>query len=457
MNLTESVAEYVVHLNYEDLPSETIARTKVQILDSLGVLAAGVQGKSIEGVVGFLRDCGGKQESSVVLQNLKISAHLAAFCNSLMMRSFDFGMITAEGPGHVESPNHASETDVPASLAAGEAVAASGKELMTALVIGNDISSRLTCATKAASRWGGKFGNTGTLSGISSACVASRLFGLTARQTCDAMGLALPALGGTNDDVNDNATSFKLPVALASRTGVFSAQLAKTGFIAVKDAIGGDAGYFGLFGGGADEPETVLKELGTVFYADCELKPWPGCRGTHKSVTCVVNLMEEAPIRSAQVVKVIIRQPSNVKLVGKTLDSGGDQTTNALFNVRFAVACMLAQGDLSPRYECDEFYNDPEIRRLHDSTDIVYSDDPITSVEVVFEDGTSRKTSVRYARGDVFFDPLPREAILDKFWKNVEFSQRLEHGKAQMVIDMVDDLERVTDIRELMALVSSSC
>jgi 2-methylcitrate dehydratase PrpD len=456
MNLTESVSEYVVKLRYEDLPSGVVDRIKIQLLDSMGVMSAGVEGKSIAGVVNFLRDCGGKEEAAVVLQDLRIPAHLAAFCNSLMMRSFDFGMITAEGPDHIESPNHASETNVPASLAAGEAMAVSGKELMTALAIGNDISSRLTCATKAASRWGGKFGNTGTLSGISSACIASRLFGLTVRQTCDAMGLALPAIGGTNDDVNDNATSFKLPVALASRTGVFSAQLAKTGFIAVKDALGGDAGYFGLFGGGADEPETILEGLGTVFYADCELKPWPGCRGTHKSVTCVANLMAESPINSAQIVKVIIRQPSNVKLVGKKLDSGGDQTTNALFNVRFAVACMLAKGDLSPRYECDEFYDDPDIRRLHDSTDIIYSDDPITSVEVVFEDGASRKASVQYARGDVFFDPLPREDILNKFWKNVEFSKRWERGKAQAMIDMIDDLENVEDMRKLMALVGPS-
>ena len=45
-----------------------------------------------------------------------------------------------------------------------------------------------------------------------------------------------------------------------------------------------------------------------------------------------------------------------------------------------------------------------------------------------------------------------RQEMLDKFMQQVDFSGRLEHGRAKEIIAMIDDLEGLDDMSKLTAM-----
>lgn len=451
MNVSEQVAEYVGNVKYEDLSQENIDRMKLQIVDSIGVMAAGVHGTSVAGVVELIRSFGAKEEATALFQNLKAPAHLAAFINSLQMSAFDYAMITAEAPGKTTKPHHASETDVSVAMTVSDALNVSGKDMMCALAIGNDVAARLAFTT-GTSYFGGKTGNRGTLNTMSATTIAARLYGLSAKETMDALGLALMASGGSSDDIGNNSTLTKFPVGLAARTGIFSAQIAKKGFYGLLDPLCGKAGYYGLFGGENDRVDLLTEDLGKVFYSDCEIKPWPGCAGTHKINACAMRLKKAYDIDPAKITKIVIEQPPNVKLVGKKLqEDWGEKVLNALFNVRFSDAVLLAKGELNPYYYTEEYFSDPEILRLHDMTEVIYRDGT-TTLTVYMEDGSVYTESTDYAYGELLHDPMPYDEIIDKFFVNCEYNGTIDKARAQEIVDVCKDIELIEHTDELFKL-----
>jgi 2-methylcitrate dehydratase PrpD len=91
------------------------------------------------------------------------------------------------------------------------------------------------------------------------------------------------------DGVMDKTMSFKLPIALSSRNGIFAAELAQQGYIGVKDPFLGRNGFFKLYCRNADTGD-VLKDLGKRFYADTIIEPYSACRTTHSSIDSTLKL-----------------------------------------------------------------------------------------------------------------------------------------------------------------------
>ena len=87
-----------------------------------------------------MKGWGGKKEATVLVHGVKVPAHNAAWLNSIMTRSFDFGIVTPY-IGDTMVPSHVSESTVPTAVTAAEWQRASGKELITALVLGEDVTS----------------------------------------------------------------------------------------------------------------------------------------------------------------------------------------------------------------------------------------------------------------------------------------------------------------------------
>lgn len=141
MNYTRTLSEYAVKLRYEDLPKEVIEQAKLLTLHVLGVSLAGCRVTQGNEAIALSKDMGGeKKESTILGDGNKVSCVQAAFANSTLADVLDWEDCSWTG--------HPSAGAIPAALAVGERVKASGKDYITSLVAGYEVYQRIAMAVQ---------------------------------------------------------------------------------------------------------------------------------------------------------------------------------------------------------------------------------------------------------------------------------------------------------------------
>lgn len=453
MGITESIIKNIVDTNFENLDKETVERAKWRVLDSIGVIVAGANAPGCDAMLNLINKWGGAEESTVLVHHKKAPAHLVALANSLMMRSYDFEAIEAEGENQTSSPAHISGSTVPAALAAAEKKGASGKEFITALVLGDDLAARLAGASGMDFTAG--WDNTGTINSMGTTAIAAKLMDLDETQILNAFGIVLNQIAGSIAAVWDKTLCFKLPIALAAQRGIFSAELAREGFPGVKDPFMGNHGYFSIYAKNG-KTEGMLKELGKKFYADCVIKPWPCCRATHPALDAALRVATENNIDTKEIQRITINMnPGKDFVLGQFIPEEATQV-KAAFSIPYTVACALLRKSVKPEHFSTENLRDPEISRLiglmEFNQNIPKEKYQNAEAIVTMKDGKVYSAYTNTPKGDIFKNPMTTDEILEKFNSNVAFSQTISQTTAEKIRQMVDKLEDLKDIRELTEL-----
>src|SRR6185436_8881655 len=139
---TRALARHAVALRYEALPVPLVELIKQCVLDTLGV-AIGASGLAPEAqlVAGYVRDMGGKPESTLWGYGDKAPAPWAAFVNGSLGHMLDYDDVGAGG--------HVGIATVPVAFAVAEKLGGvSGRELITAIAAGTDLHTRLDLAVR---------------------------------------------------------------------------------------------------------------------------------------------------------------------------------------------------------------------------------------------------------------------------------------------------------------------
>src|SRR5690348_5081414 len=131
-------ANLTVSTRYSDLSAEAVDAAKKTVLDTLGVsLAASGLEASVGSVLAYGMEAGGRSEASVIASQMKLPAASAAFVNGAMSHCLDYDDYTYWG-------HHAASSIIPVAFALAERVGGiSGKEMITAIAVGQDIFGRL--------------------------------------------------------------------------------------------------------------------------------------------------------------------------------------------------------------------------------------------------------------------------------------------------------------------------
>ena len=457
MSIIEELAANITETNYDSLDKDTIERAKWRVIDAIGCSLAGTNAAGCRMMLDLMKKWGGTAESTVLVSGFKGPAHQVAMLNSLMTRSYDFEPVEAEGENRT-SPAHISGTTVPTSLSVAEMLAASGQELLTALVLGDDLASRLGVASGF--DFSGGWDNTGTINMFGATAIAAKLLKLNAVQIQNAFGIVVNQLAGSMAGVWDQTMSFKLPIALASRNGIFSAELAKQGFAGVKDAFLGNYGYFALY---CNNPDTtnLTKDLGKRFYADCIIKPHSACRATHPSIDCALQIVSANDIKVEDIEDIILFTSAKTRdgFVGQPFRLEESPQINGAFSVRFTVATALLRKGIKPEYFEDECIRDLRIKRLIDRMKlevIAPSKYPLAAeLQVKMRDGKILTARTDIPRGDIRRTPLSPEEIRAKYRSNAVFTRKISKTKAENALKIMEKLETIKDIRELIPLLVS--
>lgn len=190
----EKLTANALETRLENIDKDTLEATKYRVIDTLGCLIGGATDTGNPELVKLLKEQGGKKEATILIHGDKIPVASAALVNCIMARSFDFEPVSPLVDGF-SCPGHISGTTIPAALTLAEVVDASGPEMLTALIVGNDIASRLL----AGSGFGFSLGwdCVGTINTFGVTAIAGRLFGLNKSQLRNAFGIALNQIGTT--------------------------------------------------------------------------------------------------------------------------------------------------------------------------------------------------------------------------------------------------------------------
>lgn len=453
MGIAEDLSAYVVETPFSAIPAETVTRAKWRIIDNLGCLIAGRDAAGCRGLLNLVKRWGGAEEGSVLTHGFKVPALNAAMMNSLMTRSFDFEPVEAEGETK-SSPAHISGTTVPAAVTMGEWKAASGKDVLAALILGDDISARLGVASGFDFDLG--WDNTGTLNGFGAAAIAGRLMKLNPKQIQNAYGIAVNQIAGSLDGVWDKAMTFKLCMSLAARTGIFSAELSQQGFTGLKDAFLGQFGYFKLYCKSFDAAN-LTKDLGKKFYADRVIKPYSACRATHSSIDTALKIADTAGFNPEAVKEIHVHLSPWVAdgFTGEQFVPGEAPQISGAFSIRFTVATALLRKGVKPAYFTEDCIKDPKLHALIGKMKLISRTEgaPMsTQIEVIMEDGRSLKAATDFPRGDIFLTPLSDEEVRNKFRDNVAYSKTVSAETGEKALKMLENLENIADMREVTRL-----
>ena len=453
----EKLAANVLETRFENFDAATLEKNKYRIIDTLGCLIGGAGDAGNHELVNLFRETGGKEEATVLIHGGKVPVGNAAFANSIMARSFDFEPVSPLVEGF-SCPGHTSGTTVPTAVSLAEAADVDGRELITALLVGDDMTARIL----AASGFGFTLGwdGVGTVNAFGTAATAGRLMKLTHRQMRHAFGIVLNMMGTTFQTIWDGTTSFKLAQGLSARAGVFSAQLAKAGWTGPEDALMSKFGYYQMFTEGCQRPQFLTDKLGEAYYADGTIKPYPCCRITHAAIQGSLELMKKHGFRADDIKEVVLdlAQGGIDHKCGMPFSVGDLPHAAAAFSYQYTVSAAFIHGSIKPEHFIEKAIRDRRIAEFIPRIEFNAVDDikfEKARVNITLNDGRKLTETVTKVKGDPLDNPASEDDIISKFWTNVEFSGRIAKPKAEELLETLLNLDKLDSVRKLVPLLTA--
>lgn len=342
-------AEWVHGLDYADLPEAVVTAAKLHALDTIGVsIAAAVlpgEAATARASVDVFTRMGGTPEASIIGQAERLPAANAAFANGALAHSLDFDDI------HTDSRVHASTMITPAVFAVAERLHSEGRDLVTALVVGNELCTRIGMGGPIHFQ---KHGFHGTpVAGVFGVVASTAsLLRLDAKRTAHGFGIAGDVAGGTNAWIAEGTSNKHLHAGWASHNGIISADLAAGGAEGPPGVFEGRYGLYEALTGIQDvDMSTVLDNLGEVWETpSMAYKAYPSCYWMHGSLDAALAIREQlgSDVSLIESLTAIVPTPA-VTIVLEPRDTRIRPLTPyaGKFSLQYSVAAMLLRGEVT--------------------------------------------------------------------------------------------------------------
>lgn len=453
---TQELIHNMLDVRYDDFNAKAIRDAKNQILDLVAVMVSGYEGPGNHALFDLVKQWGGAPEATIIVHGTRVPLPSAAMINSLQGRSFDheavgpypFGQNKDLFCGHVES------STVPAALSAAEYVGASGKDLLSSVILGGDLAARIIFVEGVG--FNHPFDPVGTGNTFGVGGIAARLLGLNENELMNAFGIITTMAAGNFRSLWDGVLTFKLYGAMAARNGITAAMMARKGYTGIKDPLFGPQGFFDSYCPKPIHPEYLNRDLGKEFYTQGMHKFYPSCYGNHNLIDCGLDLLKEYDIEADNIEEIVIGvDPAKLNGYGVTPFKKGDAQPAALFYQAYATANVLLRKGVKLDHFTEEAVQDPAIiemcgRVRHAPTT---QKDGKLELIVKLKNGKQYSTVYRFAQMRGYPErALSREDLLVKYWNNINFCGKIPRKNAEKALDMIDNLEKMDKISELLKL-----
>ena len=450
-------SKHVANIRYEDIPANAVEITKNSILDTLAIIVGGSGAvPEVRKLVELVKEMGGKEESTIISFGGKVPACMAAFANGAMAHCLDYD------EHHPTAKLHLCSSTVPAGFATAERVGrVSGKDFITAITLGNDLSARLGRAVT----WKFPWQTTALLGIFSAAATSSKLLGLNEEQIIDALGLAFCQAAGSKEmswGVGSNIRG--MYPAFPAKGGVLSALMAQKGISGIKNSFEGKAGLFNLYFHAEYDRDILLTGLGKEFEgANTGFKPWPACGGTHVYIDATLEIVMEHDIHDQDIEEIRVVVGDLAKRLCEPLAARRRPMTtlDAKFSIPYSVAVAAARREvLISDYAPESLRNNTILalaERVVPEFDSEFNADramPPGLVKIVTRGGQTYSKRINLAYGHPQ-QPMTTEDLVKKFRDCVSYSVRpISKENIEKVIAMVGNLEDQQDVSKIITLLA---
>ncbi|MBN1188129.1 MAG: MmgE/PrpD family protein [Dehalococcoidales bacterium] len=459
-----ALSRNVLNTRFEDIDPVVVDNTRRRVLDMIGCIIGGSNAPGNAVLADMVRDEGGKREATLLGYGYKGPADLVAMVNCIFGRSFDWGPLVIIMDNGQHNASHNSETTVPTAITLGASLGIDGKELIAALVAGDDLVARVQIGAgihvpgkmpAGGAKRARVFDEWGTKTTFGAAAIAGRLLGLTEFQMKNTFGIAINMMAGAGGGLMEGAHTFKLSQGTAARSGINAAQLARGGWIGISDPL---TSYYSAFTEGVVHPEMITADLGKKYYVERIFKPWPGGRPTNAATQLAITLAKKYDIHPDDVAEAVYRTSAGMATAPhytKPYKVGYYPTGDALFSFVYAVANGLSTHQSKGENFTEEGIRNPQTQSLIRRVTLANLDRPEgVELEVRMKDGQVYREYLRMALGDPS-NPLPREGLIEKFMGQVEFSEKMSRGNGEKIVELVEKLEQVDNVQEIIDLAVS--
>ncbi|MHC4480753.1 MAG: MmgE/PrpD family protein, partial [Planctomycetota bacterium] len=437
VNVSEHLARFVAEA--ESVPDEAIVQAKRALLDTLGVAIAGSREECTRVVAEWVRERGGREEATVLGQRFRAPAAEAALVNGAAGHALDYDDVSLPMRGHPSAPL------LPAVLAVGEKAGCSGRDLLTAFVLGIEVEARLGRAIGEA-HYALGWHATSTLGTLGAAAACARLLGLDAARTQMAMGIVASLASGLQQ--NFGTMTKPLHAGWAARNGVVAAELASRGFTADPRALEGESGFLRAMSGGSEvdlEPLAALGDPFEITSSGIGVKLYPCCYAVHRSLDAVLELRARHRIDPGSIARVEVEVSRGALLPLR--EEPPETGLEGKFSLEYCLAAALVDGRVGLASFTDEAVRRPAVRELMSKVEAREGAEPAAfpiggyaEVRVALKDRSEHGLRVDTPRGDPS-RPLTWDELVEKFR---DCAGTVLHAKAiERTLRMVEGLEEL--------------
>jgi 2-methylcitrate dehydratase len=408
---TEHLSDYACRVAYDALSSEAIRQVKRTLVDTMGCGVAAFDGEPAAIARRAASRVQGIPPARILGSAQQTSMDLAAFANTALVRYLDCNdTYAAKGTGHPSDM-------IPGVLAVADAYRASGRAVITAIVVAYEAFCRLADEV-ALKGW-----DQGMFAAIGAACGAGKILGLDRAAMGNAISIAITSgvpLGVTR--VGELSMWKGCATAAAIRTGVFAAELAADGMTGPGHPFEGRDGLWHHLGieapkwqrfGGGDEPFRITR---TSF------KAYPAVVHTQGPIGLVLELRQQVSVRNIASVRVATYGEA-LRRTATEAEKWDPQTREtADHSIPYLVAAAFQDGGVTPATFAPSRIQDPALRPLIKKLTVVeepeftrrYPTESCTRVEVTTTDGRRMEAEMSHPKGHRR-NPLTDEEVEAKF------------------------------------------
>jgi len=444
---TELFVRWAWSLRPDDIASEVRGAARRHMLDGLGAALAASRLGAAPYALEVARQLGGPAEASII-GGERTSAAVAALANGMLMHALDYD------DTHADSLVHVTVAVVPAALAAAERGGASGARLVTAIVAGSELVTRLGSAVRHGFHARG-FHATSVCGVFSSTLAAALLDGMSEEDAVSALGIAGSFASGSLQFLDDGTETKPLHPGWAAHAGIMAARLAAAGASGPRRILEGASGLFRSYAGQDVGPDAVLAGLGTRWETTrITLKPYPACQLSHATLDAVRVVRERIPsVADIEAIEVDIPDESATIVCDPVASKLHPRTPyDAKFSLQWCVATLLIDGRLDVGSFTADRLDRPEVLRLaarvhhraYRST--VAAASARGRVAARLRDGRVERAEVATSAGA----PAAPLSDADRFRKLLENVG--DADQAERLATAVNDLDRSADVERLSSL-----
>lgn len=482
---SENIAKFVKQLKFEDIPKNVVELTKDQILSVLASMYAGSKVKGCKVIkdtaLNDLYD--GTETNTIIPTGEKVSLRDALMVNQANGIALDYDDYLFFA--------HTGVSTVPLPLALSERYKMTGKDLITAIVAGNEVCGRVGASILI----GPQNGQLWAYVHLPAATViTSKILNLSEEQIANALGIAMYVSTVAMYRGFMGPMSKLLTSSIPTKTGMEAAFMARNGMKGALDIFESPLGWCN-FTADVPLPSFLDDALGEAWVTQTiAFKMVPGCAYVSPIADCLNKIFKKAPdldYREIKAVKVyasilmsamddLSRPFTNIEELRRT-----ESHVALNFYIPYNVAVMLIDKKLTPEQLTEERILDPEvhefakkvrtfsdigatgntvglisslkIKTVDDDLQIFFHKDQMHKLDmsfgarVVIELNNGKKVSARIRSPSG--SPANRVPIDSKFKQEAKYIG-FDDSKIEKILKSIRDLEALEDVgKDLIPLI----